>query len=241
MSESRIDTAMVLAAGLGTRMRPITERLPKPLVAVGGRTLLDRCLDTLVLAGVRRAVVNVHHHADRIIDHVANRRDIDIVISDERDGLLDSAGGIIHALPLLGDAPFLVLNADTFWIDGPTSNLGRLEDSWRRDRMDMLLMLADPADAHGHSGGGDFVVGPDGQLARAAGRSGAPIYAGAAVVNPGIFDGAGEGPQSLNLYFDRAIAKGRLYGMMLEGRWITVGTVEAIAEAERAIAAKAGS
>lgn len=241
MSESRIDTAMVLAAGLGTRMRPVTDRLPKPLVAVGGRTLLDRCLDTLVLAGVRRAVVNVHHHADRIIDHVANRRDIDIAISDERDRLLDSAGGIIHALPLLGDAPFLVLNADTFWIDGPTSNLGRLEDSWRRDRMDMLLMLADPADAHGHSGGGDFVVGPGGQLARATGRPGAPIYAGAAVVNPSIFDGAGEGPQSLNLYFDRAIANGRLYGMMLEGRWITVGTVEAIAEAERAIAAKAGS
>jgi MurNAc alpha-1-phosphate uridylyltransferase len=236
-----IDTAMVLAAGLGTRMRPLTERLPKPLVEVAGRTLIDRCLDTLAASGVRRAVVNVHHLADLVVRHLASRRDIETVVSDERAELLDSAGGIIHALPLLGRHPFFVLNADTFWIDGPTPDLQRLALAWRPQEMDILLMLADPRKAHGHSGGGDFRLLADGRLARAPGEAGAPIYAGAAILDPRIFDGAQPARRSLNLHFDRAIARGRLFGLMMEGVWITVGTPGAIAEAERAISALQGA
>ncbi len=232
---NRIDTAMILAAGLGTRMRPITERLPKPLVAVGGRSLIDRCLDAVVAAGIARAVVNVHHLAELMIGHLQSRRDILIEISDERDELLDSAGGVIRALPLIGSRPFVLLNADTFWIDVDRPNLQRLALAWQPQQMDILLMLASPTQAHGHDGGADFRMADDGRLERARGGPGM-IYAGAAILHPRIFAGARAERQSLNLYFDRAIAGGRLYGMRMEGNWITVGTPAAIDEAERVLA-----
>lgn len=228
---------MVLAAGLGKRMLPITETLPKPLVRIAGKTLLDWGLDSLAAAGVTRAVVNVHYLPEQIVAHVAGRKQPAIIISDESESLLNSAGGIVKALPELGAKPFYILNADTFWIDRDEPNLKRLALAWDASRMDILLMLADLDSATGHSGGTDFLAAPDGTLARAAGDPTGMIYAGAAVINPRIFDGAEPTPHSLNLYFDRAIADGRLFGMKMEGQWITVGTPDAIAPAEAVVAA----
>lgn len=229
-------TAMVLAAGLGTRMRPITDTIPKPLVTVAGRTLLDWGLDSLARSGVTRAVVNVHYLPDQIAAHTVDRVLPKVTISDERDRLLDSAGGIVKALPLLGKEPFLLLNADTFWIDRETPDLDRLALAWDDRRMDILLMLADPAHATGHTGGTDFLLGPDGRLARAKGDPSGLIYAGAAILHPRLFAGAAVEPASLNRYFDAAIAAGRLLGMRMHGHWITVGTPDAIPLAEQAIA-----
>lgn len=235
-------TAMVLAAGLGKRMRPITDTLPKPLIKIAGRTLLDRGLDALAEAGVERAIVNVHYLPDRIIAHLADRTVPEIVVSDERAGLLDSAGGIVKALPALGPKPFYVLNADTFWIDANGSNLARLALEWDAASMDILLMLASVDSATGHSGGTDFLRAADGRLTRARSDPRGLIYAGAAIVHPRIFEGAGAVPHSLNLYFDRAIAAGRLFGSVLRGHWITVGTPDAIRPAEEAVAkARPGS
>lgn len=228
-------TAMVLAAGLGKRMRPITNSMPKPLVKVAGKTLLDWGLDSLAEAGVRKAVVNVHYLPDQIVAHLADCDLPRIVISDESTRLLDSAGGIVKALADLGPAPFWILNADTFWIDRGPSNLSRLALEWDADRMDILLMLADLASATGHSGGMDFLLAPDGQLTRASGDPSGLIYAGVAIIHPRIFAGAEAMPHSLNRYFDAAIAGGRLYGMALSGSWITVGTPEAIPLAEAAV------
>lgn len=227
--------AMVLAAGLGKRMRPITDTMPKPLVTISGRTLLDRGLDSLAAAGVGKAVVNIHYLPQQIVDHLAGRESPEIVISDESDGLLDSAGGIVRALPQLGDAPFYILNADTFWIDRGEPNLDRLALAWDSARMDILLMLATLDQATGHSGGTDFLVGADGSLRRAANDPNGLIYAGAAIVHPRIFAGAPAGPQSLNRYFDAAIAAGRLHGLPMQGSWITVGTPDAIPLAEAAV------
>ncbi len=230
------ETAMVLAAGLGTRMRPVTDTIPKPLVKIAGRTLLDWGLDALAEAGVTKAVVNVHYLPDQIIRHVAARTTPGIVISDERDGLLNSAGGIVKALPELGNAPFIVLNADTFWIDRDEANLIRLGLEWDDARMDILLMLASLESATGHSGGPDFLVDADGRLTRAKGSPDGVIYAGAAIVHPRIFAAAAPDAHSLNRYFDEAIAAGRLFGMLMAGHWITVGTPEAIPLAEAAVA-----
>ena len=229
--------AMVLAAGLGTRLRPITDRTPKPLVAVGGRAMLDRALDQLESAGITEAVVNVHHLADQIIAHCAARPVPRVVISDERDRLLDSAGGIVRALPLLGAAPFVLLNADTFWLDPEAAALKAMMAAFDPARMDMLLLVVGQGDAIGHSGSGDFVMDAGGRLARATGpaRADAPIYAGAAMVSPVLFADAPDSPHSLNLYFDRLIASGRLYGHRLHAPWITVGTPDGLAEANAAM------
>jgi MurNAc alpha-1-phosphate uridylyltransferase len=233
-------TAMVLAAGLGARMRPITDTLPKPLVKVAGKALLDWGLDSLAAAGVEKAVVNVHYLPDQIVAHVAVRPVPEIVISDEREGLLDSAGGIVKALPALGGEPFFVLNADTFWIDGPEPNLRRLAAQWDPERMDILLLLSALENATGHSGGTDFLLAADGRLARAAGAPSGLIYAGAGILHPRIFAGAPVAQTSLNRYFDQAIAAGRLFGMPLSGSWITVGTPDAIQPAEAAVARALG-
>jgi N-acetyl-alpha-D-muramate 1-phosphate uridylyltransferase len=230
-------TAMVLAAGLGKRMRPITERLPKPLIPIAGKPLLDWGLDALARTGVETAVVNTHHLAEQVVRHVAHRARPEVTISDESAQLLDSAGGIVNALTKLGDKPFFTLNADTFWIDASEPNLDRLALAWDEQRMDILLMLADIADATGHSGGTDFFLGEDGRLAWSKGAAGGLIYAGAAIVHPRIFTGAVPEPHSILLYFDRAMAAGRLYGMKMAGHWITVGTPDAIPAAEAAVAA----
>ncbi len=233
-------TAMVLAAGLGKRMRPITDTLPKPLVKVSGRALLDWGLDSLAEAGVEKAIVNVHYLPDQIVAHVVARKSPKIVISDEREELLDSAGGIVRALPELGDEPFFILNADTFWIDSGPSSLRRLALEWDAARMDILLMLSDLDSATGHSGSTDFLRAEDGRLQRAMGDPSGLIYAGAAITHPRLFKAAPARPHSLNRYFDAAIVEGRLYGMLLSGSWITVGTPDAIAPAEAAVARALG-
>ena len=230
------DTAMVLAGGLGTRMRPLTLTTPKPLIKVAGRTLIDRGLDALVEAGVKKAVVNVHYLADQMEEHLKIRDDIAITISDERELLLDSAGGILKALPELGDKTFYILNADTFWVDSQNSNLKRLAQNWDESRMDILLMLADRHHSTGHEGRGDFHLNEDSTLRRVpVDERSDYIYAGAALVNPQLFAGKEISVSSLNSYFNAAIAAGRLYGMVMQGHWLTVGTPEAIGEAEAAL------
>ena len=231
---------MVLAAGFGTRMRPLTDRMPKPLVSVAGKTLLDHVLDRLVQAGVERAVVNVHHFAEQIIDHLESRNDPRIVISDERGLLLDTGGGVLKALPELGAAPFFHLNADTIWIDGVKPNLARLAEAFDATSMDALLLLAPTAGSVGYSGRGDFAFAADGRLRKRAEREVAPfVYAGAAILTPKLFAGSPAGAFSLTRLFDRAADAGRLHGLRLEGLWMHVGTPDAIAAAEAAIKASA--
>lgn len=228
--------AMVLAAGLGTRMRPLTDTRPKPLVQVAGKALLDHVLDRLADAGVETAVVNVHHMADQIEQHLKGRTRPRIEISDERGELLDTGGGVVKALPKLGHAPFFHMNSDTIWIEGVTPNLPRLAAGFDPARMDILLLLASTTASIGYDGRGDFAMAPDGRLSRRAERQVAPfIYAGAAMLAPAQFANAPKGKFSLNTMFDRAIEAGRLYGLRLEGTWMHVGTPAAIKAAEAAI------
>ena len=228
--------AMVLAAGLGTRMRAFDGRIPKPLVQVGGKPLIDYVLDRLAEQGVERTVVNVHHLADQIERHLAGRARPQIVISDERAELLGTAGGVVKALPQLGDAPFFHVNSDTIWIDGVKPNLGRLAAAFELSRMDALLLVAPTATSIGYTGRGDFAMGPDGMLTRRGEREVVPfVYAGAAILTPAFVAGAPAGPSSMTPLFDRAVEAGRLCGLRLEGVWMHVGTPDAIKAAEEAI------
>jgi N-acetyl-alpha-D-muramate 1-phosphate uridylyltransferase len=232
--------AMVLAAGLGTRMRPFNGQLPKPLVMVGGKALIDYALDRLAAQGVERAVVNVHHLADQIERHLAGRKRPNIVISDERSELLGTGGGVANALPELGAGPFFHVNSDTIWIDGVKPNLARLAEAFDGTRMDALLLLAPTASSVGYSGPGDFSMAADGRLTRRGEREVVPfVYAGAAILTPAFFAGAPHGAFSMSPLFDRAAEAGRLCGLRLEGTWMHVGTPEAIQAAEKAILATA--
>ena len=227
---------MVLAAGLGTRMRPLSDSVPKPLVKVAGKALIDYALDRLAEAGVERVVVNVHYRAEAVERHLAGRKAPKIVMSDEREALLDTGGGIAKALPLIGDAPFLLLNSDTLWIEGVKSNLARLAAAFDPARMDALLLLAPTAASVGYSGRGDFRMAANGQLIRRAERDVVPfVYAGAAILTPALFSGTPAGEFSLNRLFDRAAETERLYGLRLEGLWLHVGTPDAVKAAEEAI------
>jgi MurNAc alpha-1-phosphate uridylyltransferase len=230
--------AMVLAAGLGLRMRPLTETMPKPLVAVAGQPLLDHVLDKLAAAHVDEAVVNVHYLPDMIIDHVKSRTAPKITISDERDQVLGTGGGVVKALPLLGDAPFYHLNADTMWIDGVRPNLARLAENFDPAKMDILLLMAPTANSIGYSGKGDYEMRPDGTLRRRKENQVVPfVYAGVAIISPAIFAGAPDGEFSLTRLFDRANAAERLYGLRMDGVWMHVGTPDAVRAAEDAFLA----
>jgi MurNAc alpha-1-phosphate uridylyltransferase len=230
--------AMVLAAGLGTRMRPLTDTRPKPLVQVAGKALIDRVLDKLAAAGVKTAVVNVHYLAEQIERHLAKRKKPKIVISDERGLLLDTGGGVLKALPPLGDTPFFHVNSDTLWLDGETPNLTRLAQSFDPAKMDALLLLAPAKGSIGYGGSGDFSLHADGHLvARVTGTQAPLVYAGVAILAPALFQAAPEGAFSLTALFERAAAKGRLHGLRLEGQWMHVGSPDAIAAAEAAIKA----
>ncbi len=232
--------AMVLAAGRGTRMGSLTERMPKPLVAVGGKALIDHVLDRLAAAGVETAVVNLHHFADQIEQHLKPRRIPKTVISDERDELLGTGGGVVKALPQLGGAPFYHVNSDTLWVDGVKPNLLRLAAAFDPASMDALLLLAATSTSVGYSGRGDFSMAPDGRLRRRGEREVVPfVYGGVAILSPTLFENAPTGAFPLTLLFDRAAAAGRLHGLRLEGVWMHVGTPEAIAAAEAAIVASA--
>jgi len=227
--------AMVLAAGLGLRMRPLTDHMPKPLVPVAGRPLLDHVLDKLAEAGVTEAVVNVHYLPDQIIDHVASRTLPHITISDERDQVLGTGGGVVKALPLLGPAPFFHVNSDTVWIDGVRSNLMRLADAFDPERMDILLLMAPTASSIGYGGRGDYSMLPDGRLVKRKEHQVVPfVYAGAAIMSPSIFADAPAGEFSLTRLFDRANDQERLFGLRLDGVWMHVGTPDAVQAAEEA-------
>ena len=227
--------AMVLAAGLGLRMRPLTDHLPKPLVSVAGRPLLDHVLDKLGAAGISEAVVNVHYLPDQIIAHTASRASPRVIISDERNQVLGTGGGVVKALPKLGTAPFFHVNSDTLWIDGVQSNLTRLADAFDPARMDILLLMAPTASSIGYSGRGDYAMLPDGALRKRREHQVVPfVYAGAAILSPRIFADAPKGEFSLTRMFDAANEQERLFGLRLDGVGMHVGTPDAVAAAEEA-------
>ena len=227
------ETAMVLAAGLGERMRPLTLERPKPLIEVAGRTILDRALDALAAAGVPRAVVNLHYLGEMIDRHLASRTKPHVEFSRE-ELRLETGGGIKQALPLLGADPFYVINADTVWLDGPTPTLTRLAARWDESEMDVLLLLHSVPKASGYHGRGDFLMDPLGRLKRRPPHQIAPyVYTGLHIASPRLFDGAPGGSYSLNRLWDRAEAAGRLYGLLHDGAWFHVGTPDALADVNR--------
>lgn len=241
LSQERLDTAMVFAAGLGTRMRPVTDSLPKPLVKVGGRTLLDHMLDRFAGAGVKRAIVNVHYRADQIEEHLSTRHgDPQIVLSDERDRLLDQGGGIRKVLPIIGQNAFFIANTDAVWIEDGTDAVQALRAAWDPSRMDVLLLVAARRGSIGVDWPGDFHLGGDGRLVRRRPDEEADyVYAGVGVMKPSLFAGFDEDVFRLAPLFFDAAEKGRLYGEALRGRWLHVGTPSAIGEAEEALAERA--
>ncbi|WP_066796099.1 nucleotidyltransferase family protein [Sphingomonas soli] len=233
------ETAMVMAAGLGKRMRPLTATRPKPLVEVAGKTLLDHTFDHLREAGVKRAVVNVHYLADQIEAHLkARAKGIDVLISDERAQLLETGGGVVKAREMIGDKPFFCVNSDNLWIDGPVDALRQLAAAWDDEKMDALLLLVPLARANCHGGQGDFRLDPFGRIIerRKPGRLAPFVYIGIQILSPRVIRDWPEGPFSTNLFWDRAMAQGRLWGVVHQGMWFDVGTPVAIGEAETVLA-----
>lgn len=239
----KIKTAMVLAAGRGTRMRAPAEAPPKPLTLLAGRTLLDRMIDKLVGCGVQRIIVNVHFKAGWIEAHLnqGQRDDLEIVISDERDALLETGGGVLYAKPLLGHEPFFVCNSDIFWRE-EQDNLLALGEYFDASRMAACLLMADRTTASGFDGAGDFFMADDGALRRRTDivdASEAPwVYAGAQIVRPDLLDKAPAEQMafSFNMLWDAALAAGQLYGSALQGEWMHIGTPAGLATAERRLA-----
>jgi MurNAc alpha-1-phosphate uridylyltransferase len=224
---------MVLAAGLGTRMRPLTDSCPKALLPVAGRTLLDRAIDACAAGGARRMVVNVHHFADQMRAHLAARAAPPVTISDETDALLETGGGVVRALPLLGPDPFFAVNADSVWTGaGPCAQLA---EAWRDDA-DALLLLVRRAEAIAYARPGDFDLGSDGAARRRAGDTAEFVYTGAQILHPRAMENAPAGPFSMNLIWDRLLAAGRLRAIVHRGGWVDVGTPAGLAAAEAALA-----
>ncbi len=234
---AKIESAMVMAAGLGKRMRPLTATRPKPLVRVAGKALIDHSLDRIEAAGVGHVVVNVHYLADALEAHLAaQKRSFTISISDERDQVLETGGGMVRALPQLRGDPILIVNSDNIWTDGPEDSIQHLVRHWDGDKMDALLLLIRQASATGHGGRGDFHMDPAGKLSRRRpGRIAPFVYTGIQLISPRLLDDAPEGPFSTNILWDRAIAAGRLYGLSHMGQWFDVGTPAAIAPTEAAL------
>lgn len=232
-----LNVAMVLGAGLGTRMAPSNNGLPKPLVTLAGKALIDHVLDRLADAGIARAVVNVHHKADLIERHLKGRQAPAIEISDERAALLDTGGGVRKALPRLIPGPFLIHNADSVWIEGVGSNLVRLAAAWDEAHMDCMLLLALASTSHGYQGRGDFALESDGRIRRRKVEQEIVPFAftGVSMAHPRLFEASPEGSFSLNRVWDRAIAAGRAHGIRMEGVWMHVGTSDALKEAERCL------
>lgn len=237
---NKVTAAMIMGAGLGTRMRPLTDDRPKPLVTVGGKTLIDHSIDRLVAAGVTLVVVNLHYKAAMLQAHLAKRQDVEILFSDETEKLLDTGGGVVKAMPHFGNQPFFVLNSDSIWVEKGAPVLPAMLAQWDPARMDGLLLLADMKTALGYEGTGDFALKPDGHLIRARdAEDGDAIYAypGVQIMQPHLFAGAPDGAFSTNIMWDRAIGQNRLSGTVMDGIWIHVGTPEARDEAEATLAA----
>ncbi len=222
-------TAMILAAGLGQRMRPLTLTTPKPLLKVAGTRIIDYGLAQLKSAGVRRAVVNKHYLPDQIENWARAVKGLAVQVSDETDTVLETGGGIARALPLLGADPFYVMNSDCFWTEKGEPALQRLATAWDDAAMDCLLLLCDPLHTTGYDGHGDFDIGADGRLSRNT-KSGL-AYIGGYIVHPRLFENAPKGKFSMNVLWDKAIAKDRLFGIAHKGHWLHVGTPEAIGKA----------
>ena len=227
-------TAMIMAAGLGTRMRPLTATRPKPLIEVGGKALLDHVLDKLRIAGVRKVVVNVHYLADSLEAHLTTRpHGLEVVISDERDLLLETGGGLVRAEPLIDCDPFLSLNSDNLWVDGPADTLKLLASQWDGERMDALLLLVPQSSALNHGGLGDFHMDREGRLRRRGRSRVAPfVFTGIQILSKRLLRDAPDGPFSTNVLWDRAIAEGRCFGAVHHGLWFDVGNPEAIKQTE---------
>ena len=236
MSALASDTAMVLSAGLGTRMRPLTDTMPKPLVPVAGKPLIDHALDRLAEAGIARAVVNVHYLADALEAHVRQRGAPVVTIADERPLLLETGGGMVAAAPLLPD-PFFCVNSDNIWLDGPTDAFHELSSAWDAARMDALLLLVPHVRARHFAGKGDFHMDGAGRLLRRGGERIAPfVFTGIQLVAKRLLRDAPAGPFSTNLLWSRAIDEGRLYGTAFTGEWFEVGTPAAVGLTEAALA-----
>jgi len=234
----QLRTAMVLAAGLGKRMRPLTATRPKPLVEVAGKPLLDHVLDRLRTVGIQRAVVNVHYLADAVEAHLREQaQGLEILMSDESRQLLETGGGVVKALPLIEDETFLIVNSDNLWVDGPVDAIRLLEQRWDESAMDALLLVVPFSQAHCHGGVGDFRMDPLGRLARRAPGKPAPfVYTGVQIVSQRLFRDAPVGAFSMNLLWNRAIVEGRVYGLVHEGLWFDVGTPPAITRTEAILA-----
>lgn len=230
---------MVMAAGIGKRMRPLTATRPKPLVEVAGKALIDHVLDRLRTAGVERVIVNVHYLADALEAHLGRHADgLEIVISDERGALLETGGGLAKARDLFADEPLLVVNSDNLWLDGPVDAIRLLALRWDDMTMDALLLVVPLARAHNHTGSGDFYLAPDGRITarRKHGRVAPFTYTGVQIVHPRLIADWPEGAFSTNLFWDRAVAVGRAYGQVHQGLWFDVGTPAAIAKTEALLA-----
>jgi len=227
-------TAMILAAGLGKRMRPLTATKPKPLIEVAGRALLDHIIERLKTAGVKKVVVNVHYLADAVEAHLAAKTEgVEVAISDERGLLLETGGGLVRAAPLINCDPFLAVNSDNLWIDGPADTLKLLASHWDDKRMDALLLLVPHARAFNHGGMGDFHMDRCGRLRRRERSHVAPfVYTGIQMLSKRILKGAPEGPFSANRLWDGAMEVGRCFGAVHQGLWFDVGTPSAIKATE---------
>lgn len=230
------DTAMVMAAGMGTRMQPLTANCPKPLVQVAGKALIDHSLDSLANAGIARAVVNTHYLADMLEGHLAKRSKPQITLSDERALLLETGGGMASAAALLPD-PFFCLNSDNVWLDGPQNAFHELSNAWNPDSMDALLLVVSHDRAHNYVGKGDFHLDPHGRLSRRrTGRIAPYIYTGIQLVSHRLLRDAPSGPFSTNVLWQRAMDEGRLFGLAHTGLWFEVGEPGAIAPTEALLA-----
>ncbi len=231
-------TAMVMAAGLGTRMRPLTETRPKPLIEVAGKPLIDHVFDRLRTAGVERIVVNVHYLADVLEAHLERQsEEFDVTVSDERTLLLETGGGLVQAAPMIRDDPFLVVNSDNFWVDGPSDTLRLLASHWREGEMDALLLLVPQARASNNPGAGDFHMDAAGRLRRRGLDRIAPfVYTGIQMVSKALLRDAPQGPFSTNVLWDRAIEEGRCFGAVHQGLWFDVGNPAAIRATEQVLA-----
>jgi MurNAc alpha-1-phosphate uridylyltransferase len=233
------ETAMVMAAGLGKRMRPLTATRPKPLVSVADKPLIDHVFDRLRSAGIKRAVVNVHYLADVLEAHLRARvKDMEVLVSDERAQLMETGGGLVQARELIGDKPFVCVNSDNLWVDGPVDAIRLLAEAWDDARMDALLLLVPLARAASHRGHGDFHLDPAGRITRRRqpGRLAPFVFTGVQILSPRLIVDWPEGPFSTNLFWERALDAGRLWGMVHEGLWFDVGTPGAIKETEAALA-----
>lgn len=229
--------AMIMAAGLGTRMRPLTNDRPKPLVKVGGKALIDHAIDRLAAAGVKTVVVNLHYKAEMVKEHLAGRKDVEILYSDESEGLLGTGGGVAMALAHFRGEPFYIHNSDTIWVEGYGAALDRMTAYWDPEKMDALLLMAPMVTSMGYEGTGDFMMDSSGRLSRVPpGRVSPFAFPGVQIVHPRLFENPPNGGFSTNVLWDRAIEKERLFGIRLDGVWIHVGTPGAVAEAEEFLA-----